>query len=138
MTEERRLLDQINVPLDGAYALAILYTIGYLVLVGALMLVNIPENNRELLISLVSIMSAAQLGIIKYYYDGSKSADKVQSANIARSVRSEAVVQQIAQTAPAATAAAVAATVAATTAAATPAPAIPLVPVEPPPAGGTP
>ncbi|MCR4331685.1 MAG: hypothetical protein NUV34_03120 [Sulfuricaulis sp.] len=86
---------------DGAYILAILYTIGYLVLIGALMLVDIPSNNRELLISLVSIMSAAQLGIIKYYYDGSKAADKVQTANIARSLKSEAVVQEIAKAVPA-------------------------------------
>jgi hypothetical protein len=124
--EERRFDQQ----LDGAYGLAILYTIGYLMLIGALMLINIPENNRELLISLVSIMSAAQLGIIKYYYDGSKAADRVQNANIARSVRSEAVVQEIAKTAQPSTAAAVAANVAAATAAATPGPAIPVVPVE--------
>ena len=55
--------------------------------------------NREILLTLAGIMSAAQLGIIKYYYDGSKSADKVQSANIARSMKSEAVVQDIAKAA---------------------------------------
>lgn len=119
---------------EGAYLLAILYTVGYLGMMGALMFFNIPENNRELLLTLVGIMSAAQLGIIKYYYDGSKGADKVQAANMARSVKSEAVVQEIAKTAPTATAAAVAATVAATTAAAAPGAAIPLVPVETPPA----
>ncbi len=95
--EERRIDDH---QADGAYALAILYTIGYLTMMGTLMLVTIPTENREILLTLAGIMSAAQLGIIKYYYDGSKSADKVQSANIARSVKSEAVVQEIAKAAP--------------------------------------
>ncbi len=94
---------------DGAYALAVLYTIGYLGMVGALMFFNIPENNRELLIGLVGIMSAAQLGIIKYYYDGSKGAEQSQAANIARSARTDSVVQEIAKAAAPVAAAAVAA-----------------------------
>jgi hypothetical protein len=68
---------------ECAYGLAILYTIGYLGLMFMLMLHEIPSSNRELLLTLVGIMSAAQLGIIKYFYDGSKAADKTQSANAA-------------------------------------------------------
>lgn len=134
MTEDRRADDHVA---DGAYALAILYTLGYLAMMGALMFVTIPTENREILLTLAGIMSAAQLGIIKYYYDGSKSADKAQAANIARSVKSEAVVQEIAKTAPVATAAAVAANVAATTAAAAPGAPIPIVPVDAAPAAPT-
>jgi hypothetical protein len=99
MTEERRT-DQV----EGAYALAILYTLGYLAMMGALMVVTIPTENREILLTLAGIMSAAQLGIIKYYYDGSKGAEKLQAANIARSVKSEATIQEIAKTAPTITA----------------------------------
>jgi len=69
--DERRSDSQ---PPDGAYFLAVLYTLGYLGMMAALMFFNIPENNRELMLTLVGIMSAAQLGIIKYYYDGSKGA----------------------------------------------------------------
>lgn len=112
---------------DGAYFLAILYTLGYFAFLGGLMFVPIPDQNKELMLTLAGILSAAQLGIVKYFYDGSKSADKVQTANIARSVRSEAVVQEIAKgSAPAAAASAAATTnaVAAATGA-TPPPAVP-------------
>ncbi len=95
--EERRADDH---QADGAYALAIFYTIGYFAFLGVLMFVPIPDQNKELMLTLAGILSAAQLGIIKYFYDGSKSADKVQSANIARSIKSEAVVQDIAKAAP--------------------------------------
>ena len=106
-TEARRATDKSKV--DGAYGLASLYTIGYLGMLFMLMLYPIPEQNKELLLTLAGIMSAAQLGIIKYYYDGSRGADQVQQANIARSVRSESVVQDIAKAAPTVAAAVVAA-----------------------------
>ncbi len=108
---ERRVSDQIA---EGAYILAIIYTLGFLATIGSLMFMEIPSNNRELLISLVGIMSAAQLGIIKHYYDGSKAADAAQAANIARSSRTEAVVQEIAKAAAPTAAAAVAAATGAT------------------------
>ncbi len=132
MIEERRADDH---KVDGAYALAILYTIGYLAMMFALMLLEIPVSNREVLLTLVGIMSAAQLGIIKYYYDGSKGADQVQQANIARSVRSEAVVQELAKAAPVTAAAAVAAATGAPT---PPAPVEPIIPVVQPEKGTTP
>ena len=83
---------------EGAYALALLYTLGYLLMMGALMFVNIPENNRELLLTLAGIMSAAQLGIIKHYYDGSRIAETAQIANIGRARTADAVIQDIAKT----------------------------------------
>lgn len=129
--DDRRIVDQLTTPLDGAYALAILFTIGYFAFLGTLMFVPIPDQNKELMLTLAGILSGAMIGIVKYFYDGSKSADKVQAANIARSVKSESVVQEIAKTAPVATAAAVAAQVAATSAAAIPGTAVPLVPVPP-------
>lgn len=90
------VIDRRTCRIEGAYALAVLYTIGYLLMVGALMFFEIPTNNRELLIGLVGIMSAAQLGIIKHYYDGSKGAENAQIANIARASRTDAVIQEIA------------------------------------------
>ena len=101
MTDDRRVEDKLKV--DGAYGLATLYTVGYLAMLFCLMLHEVPQANRELLLTLAGIMSAAQLGIIKYFYDGSRGADAVQQANVARSVKSEAVVQEIAKatTAPA-------------------------------------
>lgn len=95
--DERRSTDQV----EGAYALAILYTLGYLLMMGALMFVTIPVANREILLTLAGIMSAAQLGIIKYYYDGSKGAEKAQAAGIARAARTDTTLQEIAKAAPA-------------------------------------
>lgn len=93
---ESPIIDRRTCRIEGAYALAVLYTIGYLLMVGALMFFEIPTNNRELLIGLVGIMSAAQLGIIKHYYDGSKGAEAAQIANIARASRTDAAIQEIA------------------------------------------
>ncbi len=89
--------DRRKCQIEGAYALAVLYTLGYLLMVGALMFFEIPQNNRELLIGLVGIMSAAQLGIIKHYYDGSKGQETAQIANIARASRTDAAIQDIAK-----------------------------------------
>lgn len=116
MTTERETMSQedahqraADCDFDGAYVLAILYTLGYLGMVGALMFVPVPEDNRDILLPLIGIMSAVQLGIIKYYYDGSKGAEKAQTANIVRASRTDAVVQELAKTAPLTAAAAVAA-----------------------------
>lgn len=86
---------------EGAYVLAILYTIGYLGMMAALMVIDIPVDNRELMLTLAGIMSAAQLGIIKFYYDGSQASVKAQAANIVRASRNEGALQEIAKAAPA-------------------------------------
>jgi len=103
---DRRIDDTKN---EGAYALAILYTVGYLGVVGALMFFEIPAGNKDILLSLFGIMSAAQLGIIKFFFDGSRGAQQAQQANIQRSIRSDTIVQDMAKNAPATAAAAVAA-----------------------------
>ena len=132
MSDERRVTDQ---QVDGAYALAILYTLGYFIFLGILMFVPIPDQNKELMLTLAGILSAAQLGIIKYFYDGSQGAVKAQAANIARSTRTDAVIQEIAKTAPASAAAAVAAATGAPT---PPAPTEPIIPAVQPTQGTTP
>lgn len=96
----RRSVDQVQ----GAYILAIIYTLGFLCMIASLMFFEIPASNREVLLTLVGIMSSAQLGIIKHYYDGSKAAETAQVANIARAAKSEAVIQDIAKSVPAAAA----------------------------------
>ena len=106
MPFDRRVEDS---KIEGAYGLAILYTIGYLGVVATLMFFEIPAGNKDILLSLFGIMSAAQLGIIKFFFDGSKVAQQAQQANIARSIRNDTVVQDLAKTAPATAAAAVAA-----------------------------
>ncbi len=106
MAEEFRATD---VPSQGSRdSLAILYTLGYLAMMGALMFFGLPVDNKEVFLTLVGIMSGAQLSIIKYYFDGSKGAEAAQQANIARSARTDSVVAGIAAQAPAVAAAVVA------------------------------
>lgn len=132
--DDRRASDSNN-QTDTATLLAVLYTIGYFGIVFLMMTRGIPKDNEGSLNQLIGALTIIQTGIIGFYFGGSKANEKTQAANVARSLRSEAVVQEIAKATPVATAAAVAATVAATTAAATPGAAIPLVPVEVPPEG---
>lgn len=87
---------------DGAYLLAILYTVGYLAMIAALFFVEMPSSNREAFLALVGIMSAAQLGIIKYYYDGTKAHDTTARAGIAEKARVSETLQEIAKAVPAA------------------------------------
>jgi hypothetical protein len=60
--------------------LAICYTVGYFVLLMFAFFVKFPEANTEILSALLGILSAAQIGIINYYFGSSKgSADKTDS-----------------------------------------------------------
>jgi len=86
MDSTRRATDRV----EGRYVLAVLYTFGFLALIGALLFLEVPTNNREMLLTLIGLMSAAQLGIIKYYYDGAKSSSEARA-------RTESVMQQMAK-----------------------------------------
>ena len=115
-TEERRTNPN---PFDIAGVLAILYTIGYLVMVGLLYFVGIPLANKDPLLQLFGLMSAIQMALIGFYFGGSKQVEATQRAAEQSKARAETVVQEIAKTVP------IAAAVAAGTAAAgtvTPAP----------------
>lgn len=51
--------------------LAYLYTAGYFVMIAALFKFGAPEESRDLLNTLVGILSAAEIGIITYYFGSS-------------------------------------------------------------------
>lgn len=105
--EERRANPN---PFDIAGVLAILYTIGYLVMVGMLYFITIPEANKEPLLQLFGLMSAIQMALIAFYFGSSRNAEATQRAIEQRQGRAEAVVQKIAETVPVAAAVAAAAT----------------------------
>jgi len=105
MEERRAPLPETSAARDG---LAIIYTMGYLAMMYILTQAPVPEANEKLLYTLAGIMSSIQLGVIKYYFDGSKGAEAAQQANIARSARTDSVVAGIASQAPAVAAAVVA------------------------------
>ncbi len=114
MAEDRRAA--IESPQSYRDALAIFYTLGYLCMMAMLMFFSLPDANKEVFLTLVGIMSGAQLSIIKFYFDGSKGTEAATSANIARSARTEGALQEIAKTVPVAAAVAAAAAPAATAA----------------------
>ncbi len=106
MAEEFR---ESDIPSQGSRdALAIIYTFGYLAMMGALMFFEVPAGNEKLLYTLAGIMTAIQMSIIKFYFDGSRGAEAAQQANIARSARTDNVVASIASQAPTVAAAVVA------------------------------
>jgi hypothetical protein len=98
-------------PLDVAGVLAVLYTTGYLGMVGMLFFIEIPLTNKEPLLQLFGLMSAIQMALIAFYFGSSKSGEASQRAIEQSKGRSDAVVQAIAQTVPVAAAAAAAAPV---------------------------
>lgn len=106
MADERRANPN---PFDIAGILAILYTIGYLVMVGFLYFVEIPLSNKDPLLQLFGLMSAIQMALIGFYFGGSKQVEATQRATEQSKARAETVVQEIAKTVPAAAVAAAAA-----------------------------
>ena len=93
MAEERR---SNPAPLDVAGGLAMLYTIGYLVMVGLLYFVAIPEANKEPLLQLFGLMSAIQMALISFYFGSSRNAEATSRALEQRQGRAEAVMHEIA------------------------------------------
>lgn len=51
--------------------LAYLYTGGYFVMVVLLLYIGIPESSKEIFYTLIGILSAAEIGIINYYFGSS-------------------------------------------------------------------
>lgn len=91
---ERRKTD---IPLgDTSRILAILYTIGFLIMSGMLFFIDVPTDNRILVTSVVSIMSAVQTGIVGYYFGSSKNAEVSQKAAILSKDKAETSLQTIA------------------------------------------
>jgi len=102
--EDRRAVE-VGIPGAGLRdGLAMMYTLGYLAMMAALMFFTVPEANEKLLYTLAGIMSGAQLAIIKFYFDGSKGSETATTANIARAARTDGALQEIAKTVPAAAA----------------------------------
>lgn len=56
--------------------LAYLYTGGYFVMMAALFKFGVPEDSRDLLNTLIGILSAAEVGIITYYFGSSAGSAK--------------------------------------------------------------
>ncbi len=86
---------------DTARILAIMYTLGYFVMVGILMLQGVPEANKDVINTLVGMLSIIQTGIIGYYFGGSKSAEVSQKAGVAGRAQADAALQEIAKAVPA-------------------------------------
>lgn len=89
--------------------IAIIYTIGFMVLAGLLYFFPLPETNKDALLYLFGILSGIELTIIAFYFGGSQTVEATQRAVVQSKARADAVVQEIARAAPAAVAVAAAA-----------------------------
>ena len=54
--------------------LAYCYTVGYFVMTATLLKTVVNEDMKDIVIALISIMSAAQLNIVNYYFGSSRSS----------------------------------------------------------------
>lgn len=89
--------------------LAFIYTLCYMVMVGAVMYFKIPTENVQIVNTLVTIMSTIQIGIGKYYYDRTRADSIAQRATAVRQSTADTAIQEIAKAAAPVAAAAVAA-----------------------------
>lgn len=92
MSEERRSGNTLDV---GSY-LAILYTLGYLTMVGLLFFIEIPAPNRDPVLNLFGLMGAIQMAIIGFYFGSSKSGESAQRAVEQRQLQSDEAAQIVA------------------------------------------
>ena len=89
---ERRIAD--SACWDAALVLAILYTILYAGMVGALVLIDVPSSNEKTVDMLIGIMSAIQLSIVGRYFGGSKTADDAQRLIAQSKERTDTVLRE--------------------------------------------
>lgn len=85
---------------DTARILAIMYTLGFFGMVGILMLKGIPADNKDVVNTLVGILSVIQTGIIGYYFGGSKTAEVAQKAGVEGRAKADEALQSIAKSVP--------------------------------------
>lgn len=97
---------------DISGVIAIIYTIGFMVLAGLLYFFPLPETNKDALLYIFGILSGIELTIIAFYFGGSKTVEATQRAVEQSKARAETVVQEIAKSVPVAAAAAAAGAVA--------------------------
>src|SRR5260221_355677 len=95
MTPDRRATD-IAVG-DTARILAILYTIGFFGLVLSLMWREVPAANKEAILLLLGMLGVVQAGIVKYFFDGSKTAELGQRAVLVGKEKADTAIQEIAK-----------------------------------------
>lgn len=69
---------------DDAFTLAKIYTIGFLLIATSLVFFEVPSGNKEIVLQVMSIMSAIQLGIIAYFYGASKQTEQTQAVMAAQ------------------------------------------------------
>lgn len=99
MFEARR--NTIDTPLgDTARILAIMYTVGYFVVILSVMWRGIPTENKDVVLQLIGILSIIQTGIVAFYFGGSKSAEVSLQAGVAGRAQADAAIQEIARAAP--------------------------------------
>lgn len=94
---ERRLTDVATG--DTSRILAILYTVGFFGLVLSLMWREVPPANKEAILLLLGMLGVAQTGIIKFFFDGSKTGELGQRAVLVGKEKADTALQEIAKAA---------------------------------------
>lgn len=87
---------------DIACVIAILYTVGYFLVIWSVVTHPIPAENRDAFNILLGILSVIQAGIVQFYFGGSRSAEMSQKANIEGRAKSDSAIQSVATSVPSA------------------------------------
>ncbi len=82
---------------NGRMTLAVLYTLAFMGMVGALFLREIPTSNRDLMLTMAGVMAMGQAAIFGFYFGSSKGAEANQSAISISKERSDSTLQEIAK-----------------------------------------
>jgi hypothetical protein len=93
MSEDRRRITDFIREWYARDILAVLYTIGYLVMVGMLYLIEIPPGNKDPLLQLFGLMSAIQMALVAYYFGSSKNAESSQQLIAESKERTDSVLR---------------------------------------------
>ena len=84
---------------NEAFLLAVLYTIGFLTMVYALFTWKIPDENKEICISIVSVMATIQTYLCGYFYGASKTGSETAERLATNKQRADETISEIAKTA---------------------------------------
>jgi hypothetical protein len=86
--------------LDPARVLATIYTLGYFYIVYLLATKGIPPENKGTMDQLIGALTVIQVMIIKFYFSGSSTSEKVQAQLAVSKDRADTIIGEIAKAVP--------------------------------------
>lgn len=91
----------VETPLgDTARILAILYTVGYFIVIFTVIWAKVPIENKDIILQLVGILSIIESTVVAFFFGGSKAAELSVKANVEGKAKADDALQTIAKAIP--------------------------------------